>query len=191
MANIEMGNTYMDTHKHFMHNKHVHKAAPSEGGCCTTRVGCSSITNIGTLQCLWFLVIVHLMQRKPNVSALSHGLLCLSPRRTEGTSLKSIKLGFLLTRTVMMSIHLGTIIAARPPVYMLWGFVSMLYLCSGRSLTTRFSTISLSRCQLSGQEFKMQCNSGVRLEPSTLGSQLVFPMASSESLHIISVSCFF
>jgi hypothetical protein len=103
----------------FHAQQNVHKAAPSEGGCCTTRVGCSSVTNIGTLQCLWFLVIVHLMQRKPNVSALSHGLLCLSPRRTEGTSLKSIKLGFLLTRTAMMSIHLGTIIAARPPVYML------------------------------------------------------------------------
>lgn len=164
MKNIEMGNTYMATHKHFMHNKHVHKVAPSEGGCGTTRVGCSSITNISTLQrlCLWFLVIVHLMQRTSNVSALSLELLCLSPRRTERTCLKSVKLGFLLTRTVMMSTHLGTMIAAHPPVYMLWGFVSILYLCSGRSLTTGFSTISLSRCQLSGQEFNMQCNSGVQ-----------------------------
>ena len=119
MTNIEMGNTYMATHKHFMHKKHVRKVAPSEGGCCTSHVGCSSITNIGTLQCFWFLVIVHLMQRKPNVPALSHGLLCLSPRRTEGTFLKSVKLGFLLAQTVMMSTHLGTMIAARPPVYML------------------------------------------------------------------------
>ena len=90
MTDIEMGNTYMATHKNFVHNKHGHKAAPSEGGCCTTCVGCSSITNIGTLQSLWFVVIVHLMQRKPNVSALSDGL-CLSPRRTEGTFLESVK----------------------------------------------------------------------------------------------------